>query len=272
MRWVGGIWFDGMTRSGRDRLPVTLATGYSDIRKQPGHHIAISQERLGESEVILLDGLPSTPLPRSVCFEMRYAADKREATVVLDMAAYSDLVSIEEVALYALAHPGWTGIPQCRDALGLADENSWSPWETRMRLVWVLDAGLPRPLCNQPVFDRAGQLIGAPDILDSEAGVVGEYDGAVHLDHHRRRRDRGREAGFRRVGLEYFTVMSGDTRDEIVVRMHEARQRARWESEARREWTLDLPRWWTPTSGVDQRRALDQAQRERLLRLRRRTS
>lgn len=272
LRWAGGVWFDGLARDGRARLPVTLVTGYSDVRNQPAHGIVISQERLGQRDVYVIAGLRSTSLVRSLCFEMRYAADEREAAVVLDMAAYSDLVSIQEIALYAFAHSGWTGIPQCRDALVLADEDSWSPWETRMRLVWMLDAGFPRPLCNPPIFDRSGQLIGTPDILDPEAGVAGEYDGAVHLDGDRRRHDRSREADFRRVGLEYFTVMSGDSRAETVARMSEARQRARWQPESRRAWTLDLPSWWTPTSTVDLRRALDRAQRERLLRLRRRVA
>ena len=40
----------------------------------------------------------------------------------------------------------------------------------------------PRPLCNVPVFDRFGQHIGTPDLLDPVAGVVGEYDGALHLE------------------------------------------------------------------------------------------
>jgi len=271
LRWEGGIWFDGLTPDGESRLPITLATGYSDVRRQPG--IEISQERLGQPDLTISDGLRVTLAVRSICFEMRYAASKREAAVQLDMTAYSDLVSIEEVALYALAYSGSTGIPQCRDALGLADENSWSPWETRMRLIWVLDAGFPRPLCNVPVFDRFGQHIGTPDLLDPAAGVVGEYDGALHLEHSQRRHDRGREEAFRRVGLEYFTMMRGDSlnREAMARRMDEARRRALFRSEASRDWTLDLPRWWIPTMTVEQRRNLDAAQRERLLRLRRRT-
>ena len=50
-----------------------------------------------------------------------------------------------------------------------------------MRLVWELDAGHPRPLCNVPLFDRHGRHLATPDLVDPGAGVVGEYDGAVHL-------------------------------------------------------------------------------------------
>ena len=48
-----------------------------------------------------------------------------------------------------------------------------------MRLVWRLDAGCPWPLCNAPVFDLAGELLGVPDLIDPVHGVYGEYDGAA---------------------------------------------------------------------------------------------
>ena len=51
-----------------------------------------------------------------------------------------------------------------------------------MRLIWTRTAGLPRPLTNRPVFDLQGRHIGTPDLLDVEAGLFGEYDGAMHLD------------------------------------------------------------------------------------------
>src|SRR3954447_802486 len=70
-----------------------------------------------------------------------------------------------------------------RAALDLASEDSRSPNETRMRLVWVLDAGLPVPAVNQPVYDLDGRLLGVADLLDVAAGVVGEYDGEDHATH-----------------------------------------------------------------------------------------
>jgi hypothetical protein len=271
LRWGGGAWFDGTAAGGRTSCPVVLATGYRDVLSQAG--ITISQERLGPTELIDLDGLPLTSMVRSVVFEMRYAPTLRLAVVALDMAMYNDLVSLEEVTRYALSHPGWTGIPQARRAIPLAEENSWSPWETRMRLVWMIDAGLPRPLCNVPVFDRLGNHIGTPDILDEEAGVVGEYDGSLHLEGPQRRRDVRREDRFRRHGLEYFTMLAGDAGDptQLVDRMLATRRRARRQRPSARSWTLDRPAWWTSTDTVRQRRELDAASRARMLRLRRQT-
>lgn len=124
------------------------------------------------------------------------------------------------------------------------------------RWAWEHDAGLPRLLVNPWVYSADGRFLGRPDLLDAEAGVVGEYDGPHHLELRARRRDLDRESGFRRHGLEYFTVVGGDLRDRrsVVARMRETRERA----VANR-----LPRLWTltPPDGVrhlslDQRMAL----------------
>ena len=257
LRWYGAGWFDGLSPDGRSLIDVDLATCYQDIRSQPG--FAVCQERLGPDEIETLDGVPVTRAVRSLLFSMRYAGSDRDAVVCADMAAYSDVVSIAEASAYALAHPGWTGVPQARRALVLADENSWSPWETRMRLVWVLDAGLPTPLTNRPVFDRDGQHIGTPDLLDVEAGVAGEFDGALHLEGRQRAVDSARVDRFRDVGLETITALAPDVveRRHLAARIEAARTRARWEAQSRRAWTIDPPAWWRPTWTVEQRRSLD---------------
>lgn len=257
LRWYGALWFDGRTPDDRAELPVPLVSCVRDIRPQPG--FSLSQERLDPRTVVEVDGLPVTTGVRSVCFEMRYAAGVRAAVAALDMAMFSDVVSLAEVAAYVDPHlNGWTGVPQAREALALAEENSWSPRETAMRLVWVMDAGLPRPLCNRPVFDLHGRLLGTPDLFDPEAGVVGEYDGAVHLDGSQRSTDVTREEVFRDHGLEYFCVVGGDmvNRRAVAARMHAARRRARCQSPDRRAWTLTTPHWWTQTHTVALRRAL----------------
>src|SRR3712207_878710 len=112
-----------------------------------------------------------------------------------------------------------------------ADEDSASPQETRLRLVWLLDARLPRPLVNQPVFSLDGVLLGYPDLLDKEAGLVVEYDGEDHRASTRHSHDVDREAGFREHGLEVTRVTGGDFRrtDALVQRLHRARRRAGFE-------------------------------------------
>ena len=267
MRWAGARWFSGLDHDGETLLPVDLAVGDSTVVSQ--HGFRVSEEQLRPYDLTTLHGLPMTTHLRSVTFEMRHADTLEEAVVALDMAAYDDLVSVDEVARYHPTMPAWTGIPLCRRATGLADENSWSPRETRTRLVWVLIAELPPPLCNRPVFSRDGRLLGTPDLLDEESGTAIDYDGADHLTTPRRRHDRDREELFRGVGLEYVVVMAGDERATTAERMHRARGRARWAASAQREWTVDPPPWWTPTLTVDQRRHLPPWLRERALRYRR---
>jgi hypothetical protein len=266
LAWEGATWFDGTPWGGGPTRAVTLAVGGNRaIRPQPG--IATSEERLAPGDLVMVDGLRTTTLARSVCFEMRYARDVRDAVVTLDMACFNDHVSIDEVVAYGLGLNGWTGMPMFREACGLANENAWSPTEVDMRLVWGLDAGCPWPLCNQPVFSLAGELLGVPDLIDPVRGVYGEYDGALHLVGKQRDKDVDREAAFRAHGLEGVTMLSGDRHDpgRFIARLHQAYERAATLPPSARLWTLDQPSWWRDVSTVASRRSLDEYWRTRLL-------
>jgi hypothetical protein len=266
LRWAGGRWFDGLEPDGRTERPVVLATPLTDIRPQPG--IQISAEHLDEGELVWHDGLRTTTSLRSLLYEVRTAHTLWRAVAAIDMAAFSDLVSIAELVAYVRSHVGWPGIRRARAACELADENTWSPRETWMRLVWMCEAGFPRPKMNQPVFDLSGRHIGTPDLLDVEAGVAGEYEGAdAHLDPGARHHDITREEVFRSVGLEYFTAVGRDAanRSALALRMAATRNRARWLPAERRQWTVVPPDWWVPTQSVRQRRALTTDQGRRWL-------
>lgn len=271
LRWMGGVWFDGLAPGGRSRRPVDLATADSSIRSHWGSKV--SEERLAPSEVTAHAGLRVTVPVRSLFFEMRHAPSCEAAVVSADMAAYSDLVSRAEAMAMAYANPGWTGIAVQRAALDDMDENAWSPAEVAMRTIWRRTANLPRPLCNRPVFDLNGRLIGTPDLLDPVAGVAGEYDSTLHLESSQRVRDVHREGLFRAAGLEYVTMLGADLGrpDAFVARLLQAYARASRQPVSARAWTTNLPRWWVPTFTVEQRRALDERERARFLRLRLRT-
>ena len=116
-----------------------------------------------------------------------------------------------------------------------------------MRLIWKYDAGFPEPLCNKPVFDLQGSLLGVPDLFDPEAGVVGEYGGHDHTEYDKRSDDRAREDRFVNHGLSYFELVTGDlpNRARAVERMRSARSRALFLPPERRLWTFDQPPWWT---------------------------
>ena len=111
-----------------------------------------------------------------------------------------------------------------------------------MRLIWTLECGWPRPLTNVPIFDRRGRHIGTPDLFDPTSGIAGEYDGAVHLTAERRRRDLGRIADFRAVGIDVVTAVAGGW-DEFRQHLGAAYNRTR----ERGDWTLEQPDWWRRT-------------------------
>lgn len=179
---------------------------------------------------------------------MRLATNLTEAVVVADMTAFDELSSIKRMRAYVDAHPRWRGVDQARSALDLAHENSWSPNETRTRKVWVVDAGLPPPLVNVPIFDRRGRLLGYPDLLDEESGLVVEFDGAEHRRAARHSSDVGREDAFRRHLLEVTRVTGPDlhAQDRVAGRLLAARSRARWLPPDRRGWTTTPPPGWPP--------------------------
>ncbi|HET8665300.1 MAG TPA: hypothetical protein VFM08_13370 [Nocardioides sp.] len=269
LSWLGARWFDGSRRGAP--LPVTVATADRSIRPQPGFGIVTSEERMSPRELTVHRGLRVTTAIRSLFFEMRYAASDTEAVQYADMAAYDDLVSRAELGAFVAVNSGWTGVGRTRVGASDMSENAWSPAEVTMRRTWEHDAGLPRPLCNRPVFDLNGRHLGTPDLIDPVAGVLGEYNSALHLEGAQRSIDVDREARFRAAGLECVEMLTGDLTDPFpfIRRLRGAYARAARIPVADRRWTIEPPAWWVPTFTVEQRRNLTPAERERLLGYRR---
>lgn len=238
--------FDGRARDGT-LLRVPLAVGDAHGRRShPG--IELSYERLAPEEVLVLHGVPLVRPERALFYEMRRPGPEREAVVAADMALAARLVTPAMIERYLETHRSWRRSSRVAWALPHTDAGSRSPAETRLRLVYVLDAGLPPPHVNREVFDLDGRLVCIPDLFDEEAGMVVEYDGAQHRGAGRHTRDVAREEACRRVGLEYCKVTGLDLHrvDTVVERLHAVRDRAAFLPPGRRRWTLDYPRNWSP--------------------------
>jgi len=239
LRWRGAAFFSGEDMKGR-QLPVPLVIGTAHLR--PDSRVSISQEQIAPDEIEDVAGIRCSTVARALFDEVRRVAllSEREAVVAVDMTAAARLITASEFSAFVGTRSSWTGVPVARVVAALANDGSRSPQESRMRLVWVLDAGLPPPLCNVPVYDRSGRLLGVPDLLDPTAGVVGEYDGAAHRSSERHRRDVKREAAFRDHGLEYFTVVGGELghRESVAARMRATRARALFLPAHARAWAL----------------------------------
>jgi hypothetical protein len=244
LRMAGAAYFDGVDPAGA-LLPVPLAVGRA---RNIAHDAAIivSREPLAADEIRTFQGVPCANPKRALFDELR-RLDAREGAVAMSMTAAARLVAIWEMKEYCEERKSWRRASGVPPALELADEASRSPAEPRLRHIWELDAGLPRPLSNRATFDLAGNLLGIPDLLDVQAGVVGEYDGATHLRMKRRSKDLTREEKFRRAGLEYFAVVGSEMhdRDLVVARMRSVRERALANPRPRR-WTIEPPDTWAP--------------------------
>lgn len=242
LRWRGAAFFTGNGLDG-SVLPVPLVLG--PIHRRPDPRVALTNEQVFPAEIEEVAGLLCMTADRALFDEVRRVARSsvREAVVAADMTAAAGLITIRQFWDYALARASWTGVPLAREVAALAADGSWSPQESRMRLVWVLDAELPTPLCNHPVYDVSGRLIGIPDLFDPVAGLAGEYAGSAHRAAERHRRDVAREADFRDHGIECVTVVEGELRDRMRVaqRLRRAHARSRFDEPEHRRWTLASP-------------------------------
>ena len=241
----GAAFLDGTAPDGRTRLPVQVRLPVDHHRDPlPGTTVVRGDLR----RTTLLRGLPCASVQQAVLDGMRLQRDRREAVVLLDMTLAARITDLRQVRrlVESRSWRGVPGVPTARWALDHASQASASPPETRYRLVWTLDAGLARPVVNQPVFDLRGRLLGYPDLLDPVTGLVGEYDGEDHRRSLRHSHDVSREATFRRHGLEVTRATSWDLRDREVLadRIREAHDRARSAPPGRRLWTLTAPPDW----------------------------
>ena len=168
--------------------------------------------------------------------------------VTLDALAHFRVISLTGMTGYLADYSGWSGIRQVRQALRLADPSVRSPWETRLRMVYVLEAGLPAPLVNCSVYDRRGRLLGIADLLDEEAGLVVEYDGSGHRDQRRHNSDNEREEAFERAGLVVVRVDHYDYRYKragMIARLRDGHRRGMLRDRRRDRWTITPPEWAT---------------------------
>jgi hypothetical protein len=255
--WASGLlhglrFCDGLDRDGRTRLDVPLYIGRrAHIRAVDGTRV--SRDPLPAGDVDRVDGIRCTIPLRSCLDAMRKADSLTEAVVVGDLWLASGHVAADDLRNYVDQHAGWRGIAQARRALGHLDAMSRGPWETRMRMIWVHDAGLPQPLVNPPVFSLDGTLLGYPDLLDAEAATVFEYDGDGHRRPRQHADDNRREERFEdhQLVVGRVTKMDLPRRHDVARRMRRARARGLRRDRSRDRWTLKAPPQWREGSARD---------------------
>lgn len=226
--------FDGLDRDGSTRITIPVAIGpRGRVRHRNGlrvlHWEVPIQHRDTRHGLATVDELWAT------ADAARLAGSLIEAVVVIDMMCAAQVVSIRQLRESAL----WFA-PGVLDA---ASEHSRSPNETRCRLQCRVALPGVRWIVNCPIHDLSGRLMGIADLVDLEAGLVVEFDGADHREGARHTRDVVKEDAFRRAGIEVVRVTGSEVDNEAVVtgRVRAGRERAKFEPEVERRWVARPP-------------------------------
>ncbi len=242
-RLFGANFFDGLAPDGQTALPVSLALGpQRNLKTTP--HTRLRFAAFAPDEVTTRYGVPVLSRERCAWDAAREAASRSlglaEIVVVFDMVLAAELTSGQRLRTYAATHPV-SG--RLREALSLTSEHSRSPNESRLRVMWEVDAGLPRPLVNAPIFDAHGRLLGIADLFDQSSGLVVEFDGADHRGWKRHTADVAKDEALRQVGLEVTRVTGADLRtpDLVIERLVRARDRAVANQGRGAKWRARIP-------------------------------
>ncbi|MDF9717205.1 hypothetical protein [Nocardioides sp. ChNu-99] len=238
LRLHGALYFGDDPAPGR---PVEVVDPTRQLRATSGRRP--SRAALPAGDVAVVAGVRCTRPERALVDELRHLPDPVERVVAVDMAFAAHLTSVHRLRRWSRSALGVTAVRRLEELLDLCDERVLSPPESRLRSRWRA-AGHPRPLCNARVHDDAGAFVGVPDLLDVEAGLAIEYDGAVHRSRARHRADTHRRERFEAAGLAVLVVVAGDLDDPgLDRRLTAARSRA-LASTAPRRWEADPP--WGP--------------------------
>ena len=200
--------------------------------------VRLFRSDLDDGEAMEVDGLRVTSPIRTCADLARLTQPLVEAVVAVDVMARDSPQILDDAAGWLAAHPRWVGVARARRALRLAAAGVRSPSETRLRLLWVLDAGLPQPVVNPLIVHRDGHALGEVDLFDPQSGLVAEYDGAHHATAEQRAVDHARREQLQRSGLRVVQHTSTDLRQSR--RRAVSRLRQQYAEGLRRDRLLDL--------------------------------
>ena len=224
---LGAVDLDGRGRSGHGQEKVVIAVPLS-YHPAPRPGVRFVRSALSDGDLVEIDGIQVTSAVRT-CFDVARTSSVEEGLVGADILCRQVGLEPADVQEYAEQHPGMRGLPVARAVLALADPRSRSSGESRLRYIWVVEAGLPRPQCNPYVLDGTGAVVAMPDVLDLESGLAGEYDGAEHRSLRQHTADNAREEDLEGLGLEVVRATSldvGPLRVRTVARILAGRERA----------------------------------------------
>ncbi|HET7691430.1 MAG TPA: type IV toxin-antitoxin system AbiEi family antitoxin domain-containing protein [Nocardioidaceae bacterium] len=142
---------------------------------RPAKDIRYHEGACSPDDLEVVDGLHVTSLPRAL-LETAYVSTVESGVVLFDSALRSQQVTIAKLEESFGSMRRWPGSQHTDLVMRLADGKSGSVGESRARhLMW--SQGIPMPVLQYPVFNRAGIQVAATDFAWPKYGVLGEFDG-----------------------------------------------------------------------------------------------
>jgi hypothetical protein len=242
---LGNDWMDGRDPHTMAELPVDIIAGR--LRRVQRGDVTFRFTDLADDDLLVRDGLRVTTACRTAFDGARWADALEDAVVFIDSMLHLRALDLPAFVAYLGAHQHWAGIEQARRAAELSMPDVRSPWESRLRMCWLLGAGLPMPLVNVPLFDESENFLGMGDLFDPESGLIAEFDGDQHRDPEQHRLDNIREEKLESANL--VVVRSDRTdlrrhRPQLVGRLQSGYRRGMRRDRAQDTWTLRQPAWW----------------------------
>lgn len=228
-------------------LPVTICLSRPSgrIRKRDEPLFTLDRRTLPETDVVEVDGIRVTSVVRS-CSDIACREGVEAGMVAADAAARFGVLRAVDLRAYVRRRPRTTGLVASRRAAQLMSERTRSTQESRLRYIWVEEAGLPEPLVNVAIYSRLdGALLGEGDLLDPDAALVGECDGQVHLSLEQRTYDHAREEGMEGANLVVARATSHDMRPgrrrHLAWRLRQRRAQGLARDRSRDRWVIAAP-------------------------------
>ena len=242
LRVAGLVVMDGRTgRAAAGLVPGLLHVGPSG-RTRPRPDLHVDRGELDPDDTLEIGGLRLlSPTAAVVGIARRYGVE--EGLVAADAAWRAGLTDGPRLRAHVAGLAGARGVRAARLVVELADPRAVSPPESRLRYVWIVEAGLPVPLVNPTVVDPSGFVAGEPDLLDPDAGFAGEYDGADHRTLVRHTDDNTREEGLEGLNLVVSRATSIDIwarRPALVRRLLAGHRRGRARDRAKDRFEVQV--------------------------------
>jgi hypothetical protein len=117
--------------------------------------------------------------PERLFLELAAALPRLDLIVAGDAMLTRELTGPERLRMFLYESYRRRGVRRARQALPLLAKGVLSPPETRLRILLV-DAGLPCPVVNQPVYGRLGDVLATPDLSYPEFRIAIQYEGGHH--------------------------------------------------------------------------------------------